>query len=107
MDSRFISAIYAIFDRDNDGYMTFDDFLAFFDACLKSEIYPTYFYQLIFDNVDHDKNGFIDESEMIAFTELCGRKLSQKQIKDELRSIDKDQSGDISFEELCAALKII
>ncbi|EAY08707.1 EF hand family protein [Trichomonas vaginalis G3] len=107
MDTRFIEAIFQIFDRNKDGFLTFDDFLAFLDACIISEKHPAYFYKLIFDCVDTDHNGFINLEEMIGFTELCGKKLSPNQIRDELRSIDKDKSDTIDFNEVCLALKII
>jgi Ca2+-binding EF-hand superfamily protein len=106
MDSRFLDAIFRIFDKEGKG-LTFSGFLSFFDACLQTEKHPTYFFKLIFDSVDVDHNGEIDKDEMLEFTKLCGRPLSKKQIDDEINKIDSNGNGMVDFGELCQALHLI
>ena len=133
VDTRFLDAIFFIFDKNRDKYqepikdfskqkgeeesaaqryrkekgeLTFDRFLAFIDACIQTEKYPTYFFKLIFDSVDKDGNGAIDIHEMKEFTELCGQPLSEEQLANDIRNIDLDANGQIDFRELCIALKL-
>lgn len=91
-------------DNDETILMRFENFLAFFDACIQTEKNPRYFFKLIFEHVDANQDGVIDIDEMMDFTELCGNKLTREQVQSQLRAIDKNSDNLIDFDELYSAL---
>jgi len=56
-------------------------------------------YQGTFDQLDKDQNGSVDCSELGIALELLDYKLSEAQIHALLQKVDKNQDGQISFEE--------
>jgi len=58
----------------------------------------------MFDSMDADKGGTIDQQEMIAGLAKRGLALSAASADDLMRSVDEDGSGEIDFEEVCKAV---
>ena len=106
MDTRFIGATFRVFDTDQDGTLSFDEFLQYLHACLETEKNPHYLFKMIFDAVDTDNNGYLSIDELLDFTSLCGQNLTREQVSEELNKIDLDKNGLVDFYELCQAFHI-
>ncbi|EAX98647.1 EF hand family protein [Trichomonas vaginalis G3] len=106
MDTRFIKATYKVFDENHDGNLSFEEFLAYLDACNKSGADPRYLFRLIYQAVDTDNDGYLSCDELVVFTDLCGQSMSRSQVDEELKKIDVDSNGKIDFNELCRAFSI-
>jgi Ca2+-binding EF-hand superfamily protein len=53
----------------------------------------------VFDDIDNDKSGSIQASELSGALEKLGYELSQAQCRQLLMKLDADQSGEVSFDE--------
>ncbi|OHS95602.1 16 kDa calcium-binding protein [Tritrichomonas foetus] len=106
IDTRFIKAIFKVFDTNGDGDLSFDEFVEYLGACTRSATEPTYLFKLIFDSIDADKDHELDPEEMVEFGKLCSMPMSIDDAKRELKKLDKNSNGKLSFKELCAAFGI-
>lgn len=60
-----------------------------------------------FDQVDKAKNGAISVDELAEALSAAGSRMSRRQAERMLRMIDKDQSGDISWDEFYRAFEFV
>ena len=103
IDTRFIQAIYKVFDKNGDGNLSFDEFVEYLGACTKSATEPTYLFKLIFDSIDKDGDGELSPKEMAEFGKLCSMPMTVEDAEKELKKLDRDSNGKLSFSELCKA----
>lgn len=54
-----------------------------------------------FEMFDADKNGTISVSEIKSVLKKLGKTMSDKEIKNMMANVDKDNSGEIDFDEFC------
>lgn len=54
-----------------------------------------------FDRCDTNGDGSIGESELIAMMKKMGRSLSRSQVRELVKSVDFNNTGEIEFEEFC------
>ncbi|KAK8866510.1 hypothetical protein M9Y10_009474 [Tritrichomonas musculus] len=106
IDTRFIKAIYKVFDTNNDNSLSFDEFVQYLGACTRSQTEPTYLFQLIFDAIDADHDHELDANEMVDFGKVCSMPMTLQDAQAELKRLDRDKNGKLSFKELCAAFGI-
>lgn len=106
IDTRFIKAIYKVFDTNNDNSLSFDEFVQYLGACTRSQTEPTYLFQLIFDAIDVDHDHELDANEMVDFGKVCSMPMTLQDAQAELKRLDRDKNGKLSFKELCAAFGI-
>eukprot|EP01084_Bolivina_argentea_P317606 550687_1 len=59
----------------------------------------------VFDKIDLDNSGELDEDEFNKATMVCSMGISDNQISDMFKSIDADQNGTISFTEFSNAIQ--
>lgn len=57
-----------------------------------------------FDLFDSDKSGHISSSEFKNVLQALNIKISDVELKNLIKSIDKDNSGQIDFQEFCACM---
>lgn len=106
LDTRFLKAIYRVFDKNNDNQLSFAEFQEYLKACLINSQDPRYLFHLIFENIDKDHNGALDLDEIIEFGDLCGMPMSREDAQKELKLLDSNQNGQIEFPEICRAFGI-
>lgn len=102
--TQFLNAIFKVFDKNGDRQLTFSEFMEYIEACNRTATDRTYLYKLIFDAIDADHNGALNVAEMLEFGSLIGINLTREDAERELKEMDTDNSGDISFPEICKAL---
>lgn len=104
LDPRLTPACFKVFDSNHDGTLSFDEFLNYLKHCEKAQTDPRHLYRLIFDAIDQDKNGALDESEIVEFLNLLGIPVTPEIAKEEVQELDKNGNGRVEFEEICNSL---
>ena len=102
-----VKRIFQNMDKDGDGKVTPDEFTEWFEKAETKEAIRTYFNRKtlqIFDEIDRDRSGHIDEQELADITLRLGRKMGQSEIKKVFKLMDKDGDGKVSFRRNCAVL---
>lgn len=59
----------------------------------------------IFDEIDADKSGTIETTELSAALKKAGKNPTNEQVKKLLETFDEDKSGSLSFDEFQKMLK--
>jgi Ca2+-binding EF-hand superfamily protein len=104
-DQRMASIILAAFDDDHDGIISFNDFLRFYDL-VEQGAGPVKIYELLFNRLDKNGDGELNEAEIIAFGDLIGSPIELEEAQAALAMWDADGNGSISFPEFLKALEL-
>lgn len=90
--------IFNTIDKDKSGEVDFDEFLNFIYICQFSQ---TEFQQakLIFDGFDENGGGTIDRDELSGAFERLGVEISDEELEQAFCLFDKDNSGELDFNE--------
>eukprot|EP01129_Flabellula_baltica_P008597 TRINITY_DN342_c0_g1_i1.p1 TRINITY_DN342_c0_g1~~TRINITY_DN342_c0_g1_i1.p1 ORF type:complete len:153 (-),score=48.22 TRINITY_DN342_c0_g1_i1:29-487(-) len=83
-------------DIDNDGTISFEEFLELMDMKMHQEVDIV---QDCFNAIDKGHDGFIDAADLRAVFEMLGDKLSPSDISTLIRHADPSGSGRVSFEQ--------
>lgn len=101
-DSNNAQLVLAIFDRDHDGTISWNEFIEFVQV-LNSED-ELQLYQLLFKAMDLDNSGSLSYDEVQKFLSYFGVIISNEEAQQFIEAFDKDHSGALSFEEIMQAL---
>lgn len=88
------------FDNEIDGKITQKELLAALQAKLPNEKNLAEDVEKIFQNIDSDKNGFIEYEEFIRAAVDKQKFMDEKVLRFAFRYFDKDNSGTIDFDEI-------
>lgn len=93
-----LDAIFAKYDKDGSGTITFDEFQAFvYDGLLLDGTLAE--YERVFKAVDDSGNGAIGATELAAMFKQLGSPMTQDKLADIFMKYDVDGSGQIDFPE--------
>eukprot|EP01051_Picozoa_sp_SAG22_P022792 SAG22_NODE_5607_length_985_cov_1.296840_2_plen_86_part_00 len=56
----------------------------------------------LFDEMDEDGSGFLDQAEVTKLCKQMGKKLNKKGLEAAMKEMDADGSGEVEFEEFDA-----
>jgi calcium-dependent protein kinase len=98
-----IKATFEQLDLDGDGRLSKKELLHAYSR-VTSEAQAIYIVESLMQEVDADKNGFIDYTEFLTAGSNVRLLLTKGNIKAAFQTFDKDESGKISVAELKAAL---
>lgn len=104
LDPRLTPACFKVFDTNRNGTLSFDEFTNYLKHCEIAQNDPRHLYRLIFDAIDQDKNGALDEVEIVEFLNLLGIPITPELAKEEVKELDKNGNGLVEFEEICNSL---
>ena len=104
LDPRLTPACFKVFDTNRNGTLSFDEFVNYLKNCEIAQSNPRHLYRLIFDAIDQDKNGALDEVEIVEFLSLLGIPITPELAKEEVKELDKNGNGLVEFEEICNSL---
>ncbi|AES70460.1 putative EF-hand domain pair protein [Medicago truncatula] len=76
-----IKAYFSLIDKDEDGFIDNENFVAVFHMC------------------DKDQNGFVSTSELHYFMTYIGQKVTYEDVEEFVREADFDGDGQINIEE--------
>ncbi|MCQ2818889.1 MAG: protein kinase [archaeon] len=93
---------YNYFEKTDDVHITKEDFMKFMIA--KSSMINKTEINMLFDQIDSDKNGFIEFQELARALGNKQELLTEANLKSAFDFFDTDKSGDITCEELCQRL---
>ncbi|GMI45399.1 hypothetical protein TrCOL_g1582 [Triparma columacea] len=93
-----LHAIVLANDADNSGELSFEEFSTIFEASkLRS----------VFSEIDSDGSGQINTEELGKALDKLGYKLPKSEIAKILTKVDKDESGEVSFDEFHTFFKYV
>lgn len=93
-----LHAIVLASDADNSGELSFEEFSTIFEASkLRS----------VFSEIDSDGSGQINTEELGKALDKLGYKLPKSEIAKILTKVDKDESGEVSFDEFHTFFKYV
>lgn len=99
-----VDMIMKIGDANHDGGISFEEFLNILKLMAQLRAAQVELCKKLFDQIDKDKSGFLDEKEISEFLNLItGGKATPQQVKETMDKYDHDHDGKITFEELLNA----
>ncbi|EAN32034.1 EF-hand domain pair family protein [Theileria parva strain Muguga] len=69
----------------------------------KSKVDYTHHMLQLFDKIDLNSDGVLSKSELDSFSSKLSKVISDRQLANEMETIDKDKDGNVSLDELLAA----
>lgn len=105
-DTRYINAIFRVFDEDHDNGLCFGEFVHYVEVCSQSQTNPKLLFKMIFDTIDVDKDGRISVEEIMEFSKLCCHPLTYSEALAAVQKADDNSDGLIDFDELCKVIHI-
>lgn len=100
-----VAAIFAKMDTNKDGKVQADEFMEWFNSAQTRQGIKSYFHRKagrIFDEIDTDNSGFIDEQELSNVSERLGQGFDAKKVKAIFKEMDENNDGKIQLEEFVA-----
>lgn len=92
-------------DSDNDNKISFKEFLTFLDMINQLRTDPNAIYSRLFNLMDKDKSGCLDEHEVKDFLNFFSRaKVSEEQVHQFISQADTNGDGKLTLKEI---LKIL
>jgi Ca2+-binding EF-hand superfamily protein len=101
IDTRFVKLAYLVFDGDQSGGLSFEEYVDFINIARNFDRDKRSFYRRVFDAIDKDKSGAIDGAE---FQKLCAAfdmALTVQEAADIVKSMDYTGTGKLIFDDLC------
>lgn len=95
--------IFRIFDKNNDGYISFLEFMSYSQAQEDLKKNPRNFYNHLFNSLDKDHNGYLSSDEILEFASTVGLTIS---IEEANQLINNAPNKKFNFTELCKVLDI-
>ncbi|KAL8603235.1 hypothetical protein ACOMHN_046241 [Nucella lapillus] len=93
-----MEAIFRLIDVDEDGRITFDEFLTVMEFN-HQPLDKNENAHMTFQKMDRNKDGLLTEEEILDSLRGSGYSVTQKQIHKFVTSLDRNHDGKISFEE--------
>ncbi|CAD7926472.1 unnamed protein product [Amoebophrya sp. A120] len=114
LDDKSVANMIEEVDKDKSGEIEFDEFANLWcvlTGAIKRINYREFLtndqirmYRRTFEVADADGSGFIDMRELMALFKRLGMAHTPEQVQDELRKVDADNSGELSFDEFCVLM---
>jgi Ca2+-binding EF-hand superfamily protein len=102
-DRKFVPIVMRIFDRSGNGQLGYGEFQQFLQEAQRGQSNPRHFYFLLFQALDSNRSGFVEVWEVIEFASYLGYQLQEHEAYGIMRSVDRQQRGSLTFDELCQA----
>lgn len=64
------------------------------------------YLKLVFDNIDHEKKGWVDNKDLNSTLQLLGLAVSLTQVDHLFRTMDKDHNERVNFREFCNFIRL-
>lgn len=97
LDSTFTELIMRIIDKDDDKMVVFSEFLSFIDLLKKVQSDSKVLFKMLFNAIDKDGNGYLDQKEIGEFVNLFSgdqNKVNEGEIESFLEDFGTDNSNE-------------
>jgi hypothetical protein len=84
-----LDRLFTTWDDDNSGAITVDEMATMLSRVVRD----------LFDQVDTDKSGQLDEGEVRDLVQALGQNMSNAEVRQAMAQMDPDQNGFVSFSE--------
>lgn len=105
LDIAFTDLAYELFSHDGQT-LDFQEFQKYISITSQMDDNPRVFYKCLFDYIDKDHSGGIDENELMEFCRLVKSPITKAESRRAIRDLDDRHTGTIHFEELCKYLGV-
>lgn len=103
LDITFTDLAYQLFSHDGET-LDFTEFQKYISITSQMDDNPRVFYKCLFDFIDKDHSGGIDDEELVEFCRLVKSPITKTEARKAIRELDDRHTGTIHFEELCKYL---
>lgn len=103
LDITFTDLEYQLFSHDGET-LDFEEFKNYISVTSQMETNPRVYYKCLFDYIDKDHSGGIDEDELMEFCQLVKSPITKAEAKKTIQELDDTHTGTINFGELCKYL---
>lgn len=103
LDITFTDLEYQLFSHDGET-LDFEEFKNYMSVTSQMETNPRVYYKCLFDFIDKDGSGGIDQSELMEFCRLVKNPITATEAKKTIEELDDTHTGTINFNELCKYL---
>lgn len=103
LDITFTDLEYQLFSHDGET-LDFDEFKNYMSVTSQMETNPRVYYKCLFDFIDKDGSGGIDQNELMEFCRLVKNPITATEAKKTIEDLDDTHTGTINFNELCKYL---
>jgi Ca2+-binding EF-hand superfamily protein len=101
IDPSFVNLAFLIFDGDEKGGLTFEEFVDFMNISRNFDSDRRTFLRRLFQAVDKDNNGTIDGAELQKLAEVLGDPMTLKEANQVIKSLDSTGTGKLTFVNFC------
>ena len=103
-EKEFAHLAIKLFDENNDGQISFNEFVKFAQALSKLDSDPILLQKMLFATLDKDDSGYLEENEIRAFfQDFSSEPITDEEIHNIIENLDTNEDGKLSFEEIMKA----
>ncbi|KAK8881253.1 Rhomboid- protein 3 [Tritrichomonas musculus] len=105
IDTTFTDLAFQLFSANGET-LNFEEFQKYISITTQMDDNPRVFYKCLFDFIDKDHSGGIDQDELMEFCRLCKNPISKAEAKKTIQELDDAHTGTIHFNDLCKYLGV-
>lgn len=103
LESLMIVLLFEKFDKDNDGYISFEEFITFCSEI--QDLSDVAILRQIFDLADVDHSQYLELEEVVKIGKMMGLHVSRADAWETIKALDVDGNFLIDFDEFCQIIQ--
>ncbi|KAK8877849.1 hypothetical protein M9Y10_004612 [Tritrichomonas musculus] len=103
LESLMIVLLFEKFDKDNDGYISFEEFITFCSEI--QDLSDVAILRQIFDLADVDHSQYLELEEVVKIGKMMGLHVSRADAWETIKALDVDGNFLIDFNEFCQIIQ--
>lgn len=103
LESLMIVLLFEKFDKNHDGYISFDEFITFCSEI--KDLSDMDILAQIFDLADADHSHYLELDEVVRIGEMMGLNVTKLDAYETIKALDRDGDKKINFDEFCQILR--
>ena len=103
LESLMIVLLFEKFDKDHDGFISFDEFITFCSEI--QDLSDVAILRQIFDLADVDHSQYLELDEVVRIGKMMGLQVSRADAWETIKVLDVDGNNLIDFNEFCQIIQ--